>query len=203
MSNQYKKTLGRPKKTTNKLATPDKILFLATELFLDKGYTNVSMDDVAKYCNITRATIYYYYKTKNDLFTEAMVKLMVRIKQQIIRILSTEESLRDRLFKLAKAHIEATVDMDINAFMKEAKISLSSEQLHLMKISEDEMYSALEIALQNEMDKGNIPKKNARLQSISFVALLTAGKSLESTQDLDKLVNDILDLFCYGISTKR
>src|SRR5699024_11192305 len=127
------------------------------------------MEDVEKYCNITRATIYYYYKTKNDLFTEAMVKLMVRIKQQIIRILSTEESLRDRLFKLAKAHIEATVDMDINAFMKEAKISLSSEQLHLMKISEDEIYSALELALQNEMDKGNIPKKHARLQSISFV----------------------------------
>ncbi|MCJ7842802.1 TetR/AcrR family transcriptional regulator [Lederbergia sp. NSJ-179] len=203
MGNQLRRPLGRPKKVANELTTNDKILFLATELFLDKGYTNVSMDDVAKYCNVTRATVYYYYKTKNDLFTEAMVQLMVRIKQQIIRILSTEEPLRFRLFKLAKAHIEATVDMDINAFMKEAKIALSLEQLRLMEISENEMYFALEQALQAEMNKGNIPKSNARLQSISFVALLTAGKKLEYEQDLEGLVNEILDLFWYGISSKE
>ena len=203
MNNQFKKPLGRPKKDPNELTTNDKILFLATELFLDKGYTNVSMDDVAKYCHVTRATVYYYYKNKNDLFTEAMVQLMVRIKQHIIRLLSTEEPLRVRLFQLAKAHIEATVDMDINAFMKEAKVSLSPEQLQLMEISEDEMYSALEDALQIEMNKGNIPKRNARLQSISFVALLTAGKNLNTEQDLDTLVNEILDLFWYGISSKN
>lgn len=203
MDNRSRKPLGRPRKVANELTTNNKILFLATELFLDKGYTNVSMDDIAKYCNVTRATVYYYYKTKNDLFTEAMVQLMVRIKQLIIHVLSTKEPLRLRLFKLAKAHIEATVDMDINAFMKEAKISLSPEQLRLMEISEDEMYSALEKTLETEMDKGNIPKSNARLQSISFVALLTAGKNLETEQDLDALVNEILDLFWYGISSKE
>ncbi|WP_413376110.1 TetR/AcrR family transcriptional regulator [Alkalihalobacillus sp. 1P02AB] len=203
MGNQSRKPLGRPKRTSNGLSTKDKILFLATDLFLDKGYTFVSMDDVAKHCNVTKATIYYYYKTKNDLFTDAMVQLMVRIKQQIVRILSAEEPLRLRMFKLAKAHIEATVDIDINSFMKEAKISLTPEQLLLMKTSEDEMYSSLEKALQNEMNKGIIPKSNARLQAVSFVALLTAGKNFETEQQLDQLINEILDLFWYGIAESK
>src|SRR5690625_3396101 len=161
------------------------------------------MNDVAKSCNVTRATVYYYYQTKNDLFTEAMVQLMVRIKQQIMHVLSIEEPLRLRLFKLAKAHIEATVDMDINAFMKEAKIFLPPEQLRRMEISKDEMYDALAQGLQMEMNKGTIPKSNARFQSISFVALLTAGKNFNSAQELDKLVNEIVDLFWYGISSKK
>jgi|SRR5699024_10275583 len=200
MKNPSQKSVGRPKKTAGELSTKDKILFLAAELFLNRGYTNVTMDDVAKYCDITRATIYYYYKTKNDLFTEAMVQLMIRIKMQIIHILSTDEPLRFRLLKLANAHLKATVNMDINTFMKEARISLSSEHLKRMKLSEDEMYSVLEDALQTEMNKGNIPEGNARLQSVTFVALLTAGKNLDSSKDLDDLVNEIIDLFWSGIS---
>lgn len=202
MSNQSKRPLGRPKKVDNELATKDKILLLATDLFLDKGYTLVSMDDVAKHCNVTKATVYYYYKTKTDLFTDAMVQLMVRIKGQIVRILSTKEPLRLRLSKLAKAHIAATVDIDINSFMKEAKVSLSPEQLRFMQTSEDAMYAALESELQHEMDNGNIPLSNARLQAVSFVALLTAGKKLDIKQPLDQLVTDLMDLFWHGISTK-
>lgn len=200
MEKEARRPIGRPRKSTNELATKDKILYLATELFIEKGYSLVSMDDIAKHCNVTRATVYYYYNNKNELFTEAMIRLMVRIKQQIMRKLSTEESLRSRLFKLAKAHMEATAEMDINSFMKDAKVSLSPEQVKLMEKSEDEMYTALENTLQDEMDKGKIPLKNARLQAVSFVALLTAGKGFIDERDLDELIEEILDLFWNGIS---
>lgn len=200
MKREVRRAIGRPRKSTNELATKDIILYLATELFLEKGYPLVSMDDIAQHCNVTRATVYYYYNSKNELFTEAMIQLMVRIKQQIMRKLSTEEALRTRLFNLAKAHMEATAGMDINSFMKDAKVSLSPEQVKLMEISEDEMYTTLENTLQDEMDKGNIPHKNARLQAVSFVALLTAGKTFITERNLDELINDILDLFWYGIS---
>ena len=203
MENQPRRPLGRPKRTHDGLSTKDKILFLATEMFLEKGYTSVSMDDVAKYCDVTKATVYYYYKTKANLFTDSMVQLMIRIKKQIVHILSADEPLRLRLFKLAKSHIEATVDIDINAFMKEAKVSLSAEHLRLMEKSEDEMYTALEKAFQDEIDKGLIASNHARLHAVSFIALLTAGKAFTSEQSLDDLVNEILDLFWYGISPKE
>lgn len=200
MERQAKRTIGRPKKADRELATKDKILFVATALFLDKGYPLVSMDDVAKHCNVTKATIYYYYKTKSELFTDAIIQLMSRIKQQLLRMLSTEEPLQLRLFHIAKAHMAATVDVDINAFMKEAKMALTPEQWQLLKQFEDDLYSTLEKALLIEMERGLIPKGNAKIQSVAFVALLTVGKSLVSERPLDIVTQEIIDLFWHGIS---
>ncbi|MDS9471170.1 TetR/AcrR family transcriptional regulator [Sporosarcina pasteurii] len=202
---QRKRPLGRPRKEHGALSTKDKILWTATDMFLKKGYSFISMDDVAAQCDVTKATVYYYYKTKADLFTDAMVQLMVRIKRQIVDILSTNEPLKTQLFKLAKAHLQATVDIDINSFMKEAAVSLSDEQLKLMQESEDEMYAAMAFSLQEAMDQGIIPQSNPHLGAVLFVSMLAAGNNMnrnaeQSSLSLDELVTEIMNLFWDGLA---
>ncbi|RDW14967.1 TetR/AcrR family transcriptional regulator [Oceanobacillus chungangensis] len=197
--------LGRPRKEQDGKSTKDIILKIATGMFLEKGYPLVSMDDVAQKCDVTKATVYYYYKTKADLFTDAMVQLMIRIRQRIVDNLSTNASLETQLFQIAKAHLQATVDIDINSFMKEAKTSLTEDQLQLMKEAEDNMYGALEQAIKKAMDKGEIPQSNPRLGAFMFVSILTAGNKIDITykdtfSSLDDLVTQIMNLFWNGLA---
>ncbi|OZU87341.1 TetR family transcriptional regulator [Virgibacillus indicus] len=197
--------LGRPRKVHEGKPTKDTILNLATGMFLEKGYPSVSMDDVAQKCNVTKATVYYYYKTKAELFTDAMVQLMVRIKQQIADILSTNKPLKTQLFELAKSYLQATVDININSFMKEAKTSLSNEQLQLMEEAEDKMYEVLEHALRRAMIKEEIPQSNPRLAALMFIAVLTVGNNMDFTykeetfSSLDDLVAQIVNLYWSGL----
>lgn len=44
------------------------ILDVATKLFATKGFTNTSMTELAGLANIAGATVFYHYKTKEDLF---------------------------------------------------------------------------------------------------------------------------------------
>ncbi len=81
------RALGRPRKEQGAMATEEIILHTATGLFLEKGFQHVSMDDVAEKCNVTKATVYYYYKTKTDLFMDSMISLMVRIRERSSAIL--------------------------------------------------------------------------------------------------------------------
>lgn len=204
---QPKRPLGRPRKEPGSMSTKDKILWSATEMFLNKSYPLISMDDVAEQCDVTKATVYYYYKTKAELFTDAMVQLMVRITRQIVDILSTNEPLKTQLSKLAKAHLQATADIDINSFMKDAKVSLSDEQLQLMQSAEDGMYDALASSLQKAMDEGVIPQSNPRMGSVLFVSMLAAGNSMnrnatEIVLSLDDLVTEIMNLFWNGLSNQ-
>lgn len=46
----------------------DRILRIATQLFLDKGYHTVRMEDVAIQCRISKATLYQHFESKEDLF---------------------------------------------------------------------------------------------------------------------------------------
>lgn len=44
------------------------IIESAQKVFAEYGYKKVTMDDVAAKMNITRSALYYYYKSKDDLF---------------------------------------------------------------------------------------------------------------------------------------
>lgn len=99
--------LGRPRQNKNTISTKNKIVNIATNLLLNKGYQIVSMDDVAKECDVTKATVYYYYATKADLFTDTMVQMMVRIRENMYTILSTNKPLKERLLDVAKIHLTA------------------------------------------------------------------------------------------------
>lgn len=200
---QQQRPLGRPRREQNAPSTKEVILSIATATFLEKGYPFVSMDDVAQKCDVTKATIYYYYKTKADLFTDAMVQLMVRIKKQIVHILSAEEPLYTRLSRLAKTHLQATVDIDINSFMREARTSLSGAQLKLMQEAEDDMYLALEEALKIAMSHGEISQANPRFGALLFISMLTTINNIDLDREqlsLDELITEMVDLYWNGLT---
>lgn len=46
-----------------------KIVAEASSLFMEKGYSATTMDDIAARLGVTKAAIYQYYKSKVDLFT--------------------------------------------------------------------------------------------------------------------------------------
>ncbi|MCM3741859.1 TetR/AcrR family transcriptional regulator [Oceanobacillus luteolus] len=199
------RALGRPRKEQGAMATEEIILHTATGLFLEKGFQHVSMDDVAKKCNVTKATVYYYYKTKTDLFMDSMIKLMVRIRERSSAILSTDEPLKTQLFQFASAHLKATVDIDINTFMKEAKITLSQEQMEEMKKAEDALYNELESALTRSMERGEIRKCNPRLATLVFVNLLTVKNSMDesyqnSFDSVEDLAKELVDFYWNGLA---
>ncbi|MEJ8777767.1 TetR/AcrR family transcriptional regulator [Pseudogracilibacillus sp. ICA-222130] len=193
--------LGRPRKSTNELSTKDTILQIATFLFLEKGYPLISMDDVAQRADVTKATVYYHYKTKDDLFTDAVVKLMERITGGINKIFSTDEPFKVQLHKLGVAHLRATSGMDVNLFMKEARHSLSPEHEAQLKEAEDKMYQAIEDRIQQSIDKKEIPPCNTHLAALLFMSMLLTGKNHEkSFNSLEDLVAQTIEFFWNGLA---
>lgn len=129
-----KRNLGRPRQQEQTVPTKVRILSTAVSLFVEQGYKNVAMDDVALRCNVTKATVYYYYATKAELFTASFEALMTRIRLRSVEMLSTEEPFEKRLEALVTSFTYATVNVDVDNFIKEAMPSLSIDQL--LKIQE-------------------------------------------------------------------
>lgn len=172
---QSPRVLGRPRHDENAKPTKDIVLETATRLFIKEGYKNVSMDDVAKACNVTKATIYYYYPTKGELYTSALIAMMDRIKLSILQILEQPKPYKERLEQLVEIHLSATIDIDMKNFMKEAAINLSEEQLSQVHASENRMYQTIERAMEMEMDKGTIRKGNSTFFAHTFMAMMSVG----------------------------
>ncbi|MEK4419016.1 MULTISPECIES: TetR/AcrR family transcriptional regulator [Bacillus] len=202
---QKLRPLGRPRQNKNTLPTKNKIVNTATKLFLSKGYQLVSMDDVAKECDVTKATVYYYYATKADLFTDTMVQMMFRIRENMYRILSTNKPLKERLLDVAKIHLTTTMDIDIKSFMRDAKISLSDTYLKQMQDAEDKMYEVLAQTIDKSIKEGEIPKNHSLLSAHAFVALLYVGGYRDVNQkplipNIEDFAKQLVDFYWTGLS---
>ena len=56
------------------------ILIAASKLFMELGYGAVSMEQVAREANVSKATLYAHFKSKNDLFV-AMLNHYQQVEQ--------------------------------------------------------------------------------------------------------------------------
>ncbi|MCD6410486.1 TetR/AcrR family transcriptional regulator, partial [bacterium] len=74
-----------------------KILKTASDLFSEFGFLGVSMDTIAKKLNITKAALYYHFKSKKELYFEVLEKsfqnLIESIEEEISKADSPEETI--------------------------------------------------------------------------------------------------------------
>ena len=77
------------------------ILEKALDVFMDEGFENVTFQKIADRCDITRTTLYIYFKNKKDIFNYSVKQFLQELEDDITRA-STEigMSLIDRLIQV-------------------------------------------------------------------------------------------------------
>ena len=80
------KDVVRRRKEREKQQRAQSILDAATKVFLAKGYTKTTMDDIALEAEITKPTIYQYFETKEQLYFSLMAPFIEELGKQIEKI---------------------------------------------------------------------------------------------------------------------
>ena len=62
-----------------------KLIRSAAELFLAKGSAGVSMQDVAEAANVSRATLYTYFSSKDEIFDAAVEGIILSVSDRAKR----------------------------------------------------------------------------------------------------------------------
>lgn len=197
------KPLGRPRTKEKQMPTDELILQKAASLFLESGFQQVSIDHVASEANVTKATIYYYFESKSELYKEAIVSLMRRIKEQVERLMSSNKPLYERLYDVTEAHLRSTTPHNLDSFSREVKKMLSHEQIDYMKQVEEQIYEGIELGLLEAVEAGEIPEINVKFATKAYLSLVRVG-NIELSEDsqiftsLNDAVDSILNVFWRG-----
>ena len=80
----------------------ERILREARTLFLHRGYTDVSMQQIADAVGMTKAALYYHFRSKEDLFMQVCLQEFRRLRQAAEGVIARHRSLRDRLTGVAE-----------------------------------------------------------------------------------------------------
>ena len=84
-------------------ANAERILRDGWELFQQKGYLGVSVEELCQRCEITKPTLYYYFQSKENLFVEILIYRLRGFHE----VIEQPGKLQERLERIAAAMFDS------------------------------------------------------------------------------------------------
>ena len=78
----------------------ESITTAADRLFTEHGVEKTTMDDIAQEAQYSKATLYAYFKSKDDIFYSIVLKAMSLLHEQFQDILKNTENVRETYFSI-------------------------------------------------------------------------------------------------------
>ena len=80
------KAQKRNRNTTSKKKKIERILKSGQKVFFAKSYAKATMDEIAAMAEISKPTLYQYFKTKDDLYFSLMLPVIDDISHNLERV---------------------------------------------------------------------------------------------------------------------
>ncbi|MBD7937517.1 TetR/AcrR family transcriptional regulator [Cytobacillus sp. Sa5YUA1] len=187
-------------------STRKDIITVAQDLFAKKGYTATSMDDIRTKMNVSKGTLYYHFKKKEDLFLEC-----VKVASEDWFLEWAEQSKQvktatDKLYLLGKIYAMDTknsLSSTIPEFLGAEHFELSAIKKELLDLIKPE-YTAFEQVIQEgiENKEFNEGMNKENLVFILYTTLtgLSVAHSVYIEDDNSKVENMFREAIAYFIN---
>ena len=142
--------------------------------FEKKGFQKATMEEIANRAEISKKTIYRYFKNKEDLFYDLVMEVMTNLKEDMTKIceseIDPEKAIRSLFERLFNWYIE---NPEVYHFVTRFRASDISKHLSQEKVQhfQDWMKSNLkDVAkvIQHGIEQGKFKSINPMLEAILF-----------------------------------
>lgn len=179
----------------------EEIISVARVLFTQYGYKKVSMDEIASEANVTKKTIYSYFKDKDTLFmyfiNEELIKMKEIIEKEEKEGIPFIEIVSTNIYKMLNYQKDSLLISNIS---KEAKGNNKEQYNKFLDIYEKEIVSYIEEKIESEIKKGNIKECDIHLTSfIIYKICLTLMFEYDKEIDSKKATKEITAILKDGL----
>ncbi len=189
----------------------NEILEAARNRFAHYGFSKVTMEEIASDVGMGKASLYYYFPTKEDLFKSVIIKNRICLRKKL-RSFSAENISRNKLRNYVKKRLEffhelvnlSTLNVntfvDIKLMFKELFEDFEKKELQLLQriLDEGKMNGEFESRLRHETTIAFLHLlQGLRLRMIKFIKDNRMEK--ENYDELSVEMSVFVEIFIKGI----
>ena len=153
--------------------TATKILETAARLFMQLGYSAVSINDIVKAAEITKPTLYYYFRDKEELFVQMALQRLIEVNRALAAA-AESESLRAQLSGMAAVLLD-----DSNGDMRMLRHEMAE---HLSEASQQRLGTAfyhylfepVRLVMQAGLERGELSRHSSAELTMLFLGVMEA-----------------------------
>lgn len=179
----------------------EKILDVSWQLFQQKGYRGVSVDEICLQAGITKPTLYYYFHNKEELFARVLERRLKNFHEAI----SAAGSLAERLQNVARTILES-FESDYSFLLRDRENLKQPENLARVRVAfRTELYQPINDLMREGIALGELADQDAELLTLAFLGIVNnfIGKSAEKGLENSDLAQGVVRLFLHGAAVAR
>jgi AcrR family transcriptional regulator len=132
-----------------------RILDVARAAFVERGFADVSMQEIANAAGLTKAAIYYHFTDKEELFQCVLIAEIDRLSVGVAAQLAPGPPLRDQIFRVARFAFESWRG-DFGRLLADAHRYCASDRLWAIKDHVNHPYTLIRAAFEQAQQRGEI-----------------------------------------------
>jgi AcrR family transcriptional regulator len=176
----------------------------ALKVFSDFGYDVATMDEIAVEAGVAKGTLYYHFKSKEEIFKFIISEGMNFIKEQI-DIVTEKET--DPLEKLtAICYFQLNLVYEKRNFFKVVMSQLWGQQLRQseLRAAIERYIKSIEKFLREAMDKGVIIKGEPAFMAYTFFGAICSTAIYElinkDNNNIHEVIENLISFILRGIA---
>lgn len=148
------------------------IVTIAAQLFKEKGYSAVTMRDMAQAMNIKAASLYNHIKSKQEILVLIVIEIAEEFTNTMLQIVNSNETAIQKLEKVIQLHIDITLrNPDALACLNNDWMHLSDAELTYFIKMREEYEANFRTMIKEGIANNEI--KNLNVEVIIFSTLST------------------------------
>ena len=185
----------------------DRILQVARAAFVDRGYADVSMQEIADAAGLTKPAIYYHFTDKQDLFEAVVIAEMERLHHGVAEQLAPGPPLRSQLERVTAFALGAERG-DLSRLIADAQRYCGRDRLRVLKAQIETPFGLLRAAFVAAQERGEIGDSDIDRVLTLFLNMIEgqlkgSGFGVVIDAPSEELARTITDLLMDGIATSR
>lgn len=192
------------------------ILDAAKKVFLDRDFSTVTIEEIAEAAAFSRATIYLYFKSKQEVYTGVLLRDMDTLITGLTDSLIRTDTVRNNLFRMATSYMNffrnhpeyfATLSF---YFFPGRREPLPEEASATIEGRLADGILSIEEAIKLGIERGEARPVDARAVTLALWAqwmgsanLGVTGQTAEYGRTMEQIFADGIDIFLEGIIVRQ
>jgi AcrR family transcriptional regulator len=153
----------------------NKIINIAREVFIEKGFAETSMSEIATRANINRPTLHYYFRTKEKMYQAIFGSIVQTILPKVFDALTNrDESISQRIGCIVDAYYAIFLENPSLPMFVLREVNRDPQQLihTVCEIHAIDPFLQALTSLQEEMNQGQLKQVPLQFVFYNFYSLL-------------------------------
>ena len=148
----------------------DAIFSAAAKIFAEKGYEKTTLEEIAAALNMTKSNIYYYFKGKEDILLQSMIRAHSLANEFLNNIAEKGHiSPEVKLTMAIKEHIKVLTKTFVYGTLRQQELLLPEKSRKSIIAERDKFQETLMSIVQEGIEVGDFRKVNLKMVSMAIL----------------------------------